>query len=335
MAWHGYACCSDLPPCPNCVESCDFATSYVIDGFQFFFDFARDYGNCVKCAYEGGGGGGSFMQESYSIHVELLQLAPVVLQRFGTPGVTPCHYRACGTFELSWQVEEQATFGCCKPETDPGIAVECNDSQQMNGAEAVSFCYYVYCAEMPLDACRVDTKGKAVWKHVLRVCGTQMATFHENYVADCNDVEQSYDCGVEPGGRLFLDGMTMVWYTPLVDLATLAPADHDPIMGPYGSDAFNANCVCGSDTLTDERVAPAQCGPWAVSKIPDAAPDPFDPCADGIGATQLARKYPTHPICFNDENCNEGLPTLCGDGSIKCNCVRYDSGWSAVWWTYV
>lgn len=323
MAWHGYACCSELPTCPNCVESCDFATSYTFDGIVLNFLHDKSYGNCPPC--NAADTPEEFMQESYSVQVTLTQLAPNVLTRYGTPGVTPCYYQACGMIEMAWLIENQARFGCC--DTTNGILADCDESQQISGAEMVPYCYTIRCDETQIDGCPDDSKGRAVWRHKLVVCGTRVASSHVKFVVE--DCESNPDCGIEPGGGLYMSGMTFEWWTPLVDLAGLFAADANVICGPYAT--TDESCSCSGITVAHDN---ALCTPFTVYEVGTCVA-PWH-CVTNNSACQLGNvKFGTEGICISDLNCEFTPQCPCGTLTGYCDCARHDASWTFLYPTYV
>lgn len=316
MAHHAYVCCSELPPCPECVESCDFATSYSFTGLSFSFSFDASYGNCLPCPYEGGGGGGSFGQRSYSIRVDAVQLAPITFTRVGSGG--DCRYEACGELDVTYEVTEDVRYGCCAPEdVGTGPTADCSDGQTIQGARTVSFSLLATCECFNESCCGTLTDCR--WRFTLTICGFPIATSHEVYVADC---ETNPDCGVEPGGHLFMNGAVITWVTPLVALDTLTEADHCLRYGPYANlDEQGAFC-------DPEVTAYGLCGPFAIDRTDTAVAE----CGATTGSLWALTKpglcYPCDPATVPDT-------FLCGGWSGTCECIRYDAGFTMTYPTYV
>lgn len=326
MSYHAYACCSELPPCPFCIDSCDFATSYQFTGILLTFLWEKSYGNCPPCPYENGSIPTSFKQQSYGVQVTLTQLVPYVLQRFGTPNVSPCYYRACGFLEMEWQIDEDVRYGCCNPVQGGPLLADCDDSQQITGVENVPFCYTIECVDFPLDGCPNDSKGVPVWRHTLVVCGTRVASSSIDFVPDCGP---NPDCGIEPGPALYMTGMTYQWYTPLVALAALGSPDANHLCGPFAS--TDIGCTCSGVTVDEDNQL---CGPFSVYAVGNCQA-PW-PCVTTNSACQLgAIRFPTQPQCVQDANCQFTPECPCGSVTGTCDCARHDATWSFTYPTYV
>lgn len=324
-----WTCCADPPPCPTCPDSCDFETSYVFDGFALQFTFSSDHGSCQKCTYAGGGGTGSYYQESYSIDVTVTQIGQDVLTRVGSEG--NCCYWACGTFEVEWEITDDVQYGCCQPEdqASPTPAIACSGNQTITGVEAVPYVYIIECVPAPVDGCPNDAKLGAVWMHSVYICGVQVATSHKGYVADCNYDPLDVDCGEEPRGPLHMQGCVVRWFTPLVDLAAIVTGSENLMCGPWASAGNNIPTGCSySEECPQIYFDFGTCGPFAVQ--------PYDPAlvdaCSGVGLNYpTGLKFPTILACAND--CQPFDPSRltgsvcpCGNWTYECNCRRIDAG---------
>lgn len=319
MAFHGYVCCGDLPPCPDCVEACDFATSYSFTGLAFSFSFDASFGDCLPCPYEGGGGANSFYQRSYSIRVDATQLAAITFTRVGSG--SDCRYEACGTLDVTYEVTEDVYYGCCAPEdVGTGPTAECRDGQTIQGAETVSFSLLAKC-ECENDTC-CGTFKDCRWRFTLRICGFPIATSHENYVADC---ETNPDCGVEPGGHLFMNGAVISWVTPLVALDTLTEADHCLRYGPYADIGGNDGQFCDPEINVY-----GDCGPFSIQASSTAVAE----CGESLG-TNWALTAPG--VCFPCDLTTTPIDgaLLCGNWGATCECIRYDAGFTITYPDFV
>jgi len=317
-----WTCCADLPACTTCPDSCDFATSYTFDGFALNFTFAVDHGACPKCTYEGGGGGGAFYQRSYSVNVTVTQIGAAILNRHGTG---TCCYSACGTFEVEWEITEDVVYGCCQPEDQgsPIPAVECSGNQTITGVEAVPYTYTIHCETAPIDGCPDDAKLGAVWVHTIQLKGVQVATSHENYVADCDYNPLDVDCGEEPAGPLYMSGMTLRWWTPLIALNAIVPGMENTMCGPWAqNDSYIPNCPLPSGCASGgSPYGQGICGPFSV------------------GLDYGGLKFPTNEFCVASLVCpNPPFPfnvCPCGQVSSSCICRRIDGGHQTAYPNYV
>lgn len=338
-----WACCAEPPPCPTCPDSCEFESSYVFDGFTFQFSFDRSYGSCRPCIYEGGGFNQSFYQDSYAINVTVTQIGQNVLTRQGTEG--NCCYVACGTFEVEWEITEDVYYGCCQPPNTPSStpAVACSNNQTITGVEAVPYVYRIDCVELPVDGCPEDSK-RPVWRHIIELCGVQVATSHAKAFADCQYDPPNFDCGYEPAGALYMAGMRFTWWTPLIDLANIVPGMENAMGGPYSAQCAvgPVGPACNPDEDCDAVTTYAEiCGPFAVTELPGGC-TPTGCQLTGLAcANPSFQRFPTLPACL--DGC--AYPTLpkdltgnicpCGQWTLECSCIRHDAGWTATYPNYV
>lgn len=332
-----WTCCADLPPCPTCVEACDFATSYLFDGFALQFQFSVDRAGCPLCVYEGGGFVGAFLQKSYSVNVDVTQIGQALLTRHGT--TSDCCYRACGTMEVEWEITDDVIYGCCAPpnESSPTPIVQCTGNQTITGVEAVPYNYTVRCCPAPIDGCPDDAKRGNVWVHTLVLCGVKIATSHKGYVAECSYNPTAVDCGEEPRGALYMTGMVFRWFTPLIALDDIVPGMENAMCGPYAP----SEIPCGACPLPSGCVAVvpySSQAPFSVWTLPDgcAVDDCVPDCAFG------SELYPTGTFglgfyCGGPFEVAKmtGNVCPCGQFTIDCACYRVDAGWVAAYPNYV
>lgn len=336
-----FTCCAEPPPCPTCPEACDFETSYVFDGFSMSFSLDAQHGSCPKCVYEGGGGNGAYYQKSYSVNVTVTQIGQDVLTRYGSEG--NCCYKACGTFEVEWEITDDVQYGCCEPENTPSStpAVACSGTQTITGVEAVPYTYTIECVPAPIDGCPDDAKLGAVWVHTITLCGVQVATSHKKYFADCNYNPTNVDCGEEPGGALFMGGMVLRWWTPLIDLAAITPGMENTIGGPWSRLCNDAWGYCPGGECPEIFFYET---PFGVGELPSGCTYDLDDCY--LSCQYTPNDYPTTLFWIDssgftscpypmDPSRLTGSVCPCGNWTYECLCHRIDAGHVTAYPNYV
>lgn len=320
MTFLAYACCSDLPPCPACPETCDFASSYTVENINFEFEYLveRLLGDgCVQCFDPGDYG----LPDSYNIQISGVQVNPFTITRYGAG---TCCYAGTGFVDISYTITWEQTVICCGTQTAPQRMETI--SQSWSGTETVKVCVSVACSDDPATPCVGATLNPSRWVHRLYVCGFPLSATYNTWRRTEHGVPCTttwpYD-EIEADDSLWVAGAVLTWHSPIMDLAAIGPATKT---GRWMFCDFPVElCTlteCGTMYLYAGLV-----GPFGVLTVDAWDPgDPPDGCDEDIS---LAPLLTTGGVPGMPESCPP-----CGNDVQGNKCARLESSTRYDRWDY-
>lgn len=251
-----HACCCGEQSGP-CADSCDFASSYAVNGIagSYIFESEWDAFDCGQaCSFR-----------SFRIEVNWIQVGPLVVTRQAAPGGgAPCCYRGQGMLLVTGSVTITDTYR-------DGICPDYEQTSTFDFERDVPCAITVGCGGTA--GCGFTVTNPPGWTHTLHICDFLVTCSHEAIEGDCDSCYWT----VGPFALRCVGG-TVSYVSNLV-----APNN----LNGTGCLGYYAGSQCSGYPFPDMIANRTTHGPFAIVADEECSPqDEYDPCT--LPVTTLA-----------------------------------------------